>query len=136
MLLLLGLGVAAIWKGPVQRGEMLYLTNCAQCHGPRGMGQPGVVWNKPLPGDDLKFPPPPLDHSAHAWHHADGLLQRMIQFGGQDGRMPAWGDKLTPAQIGDILTYLHQLWSPDQLQMQQQQTLADPFSPSGQVYKP
>jgi mono/diheme cytochrome c family protein len=59
---------------PVQvgRGQAVYEQNCAVCHGPEGQGQSGD-WR--VREADGRFSPPPLDDSAHAWHHPTADLR-------------------------------------------------------------
>ncbi|HEX9180499.1 MAG TPA: cytochrome c [Burkholderiales bacterium] len=94
----------------VARGEGLYNSHCAVCHGLRGSGLPGD-WRKT--GPEGKYPPPPLDDSAHAWHHPTEVLRRVILKGSPPGmgNMPAWEGKLTERQIDDVVAYIKSLWS-------------------------
>lgn len=94
----------------IKRGEEIYRKNCASCHGPTGEATPG--WR--TPGPDGRYPPPPLDGSAHAWHHSTETLEKMIQDGSVDGAMPAWKGKLTNQQIGDVIVWIKSLW-PDEV---------------------
>lgn len=94
----------------IKRGEETYRKNCASCHGPNGEATPG--WR--TPGPDGRYPPPPLDGSAHAWHHSTETLEKMIQDGSVDGAMPAWKGKLTDQQIGDVIVWIKSLW-PDEV---------------------
>jgi mono/diheme cytochrome c family protein len=92
----------------VARGKMLFEKHCASCHGPEGKGQPGD-WR--VQGADGRYPPPPLDDSAHAWHHPTKVLHGAIRNGIPDTHMPAWGNKLSDAQIDDLVVYIKSLWS-------------------------
>ncbi|MEO8766997.1 MAG: cytochrome c [Nitrosospira sp.] len=96
----------------IKRGEAVYRANCASCHGPNGEATPG--WRNP--GADGKYPPPPLDGSAHAWHHSTETLERMIRVGSPAdiGGMPAWDGKLTNQQIDDVIVWIKSLW-PDEV---------------------
>ncbi|SES98610.1 Cytochrome c, mono-and diheme variants [Nitrosospira multiformis] len=94
----------------IKRGEEIYRKNCASCHGPNGEATSG--WR--TPGPDGRYPPPPLDGSAHAWHHSTETLEKMIQDGSVDGAMPAWKEKLTNQQIGDVIVWIKSLW-PDEV---------------------
>ncbi|HET9700690.1 MAG TPA: cytochrome c [Burkholderiales bacterium] len=94
----------------IARGETVYNAHCAECHGPRGAGLPGD-WRKT--GPDGKYPPPPLDDSAHAWHHPTEVLRRVIRKGSPPGmgNMPAWAGKLNEREIDDVVAYIKSLWS-------------------------
>lgn len=97
----------------IKRGETVYRASCASCHGPDGAGTPN--WREP--GADGRFPPPPLDGSAHAWHHSTETLESMIRKGspgGGSGSMPAWEGKLTNQQIDDVIVWIKSLW-PDEI---------------------
>ena len=96
----------------IKRGEAVYRANCASCHGPNGEATPG--WRNP--GADGRYPPPPLDGSAHAWHHSTETLERMIRVGSPAdiGGMPAWDGKLTNQQIDDVIVWIKSLW-PDEV---------------------
>lgn len=93
----------------IQRGEDVYNANCAGCHGPNGVATP--EWRKP--GPDGKYPPPPLDSSAHAWHHSTEVLKKTILKGTppEIGSMPAWEGKLTEQQVDDVIVWIKSLWS-------------------------
>ncbi|MBX3615548.1 c-type cytochrome [Nitrosomonas sp.] len=93
----------------IQRGESVYNANCIGCHGPNGAATP--EWRKP--GPDGKYPPPPLDSSAHAWHHSTDVLKKTILKGTppEIGSMPAWEGKLTEQQVDDVIVWIKSLWS-------------------------
>ena len=95
-------------QSQVDQGRLIYRDNCSQCHGKRGQGAP--QWNKP----DAQgfYPPPPLNGTAHSWHHPLPMLQRTINEGSR-GRMPAWKGKLDEQQINAVIAYF-QSWWPDQ----------------------
>lgn len=94
----------------IKRGEDVYRKNCASCHGPNGEATPG--WR--IQGPDGRYPPPPLDGSAHAWHHSTETLEQMIREGSPAGGMPAWDGKLTNQQIDDVIVWIKSLW-PDEV---------------------
>ncbi len=96
----------------VKRGEVIYEVNCATCHGPKGESTPG--WRKQ--GADGRYPPPPLNGSAHTWHHSTETLEKMIREGSPSGMggMPAWDDKLTNQEINDVTVWITSIW-PDEL---------------------
>lgn len=96
----------------IKRGEAVYVANCVGCHGPNGAGTPD--WRKP--NADGKYPPPPLDGTAHAWHHSTEVLKKTILKGTppEIGSMPAWEGKLTEQQVDDVIVWIKSLW-PDEV---------------------
>ena len=94
----------------VERGAPLFRQNCAACHGNEAQGL-SEDWKQPLP--DGNYPPPPLNGSAHAWHHPLRVLQRTIQHGGAPvgGQMPAFGQKLTEEEQLAIIAWFQEKWS-------------------------
>ena len=64
---------------------------------------------------------PALDHSEHAWHHPDQQIHDWVKNGklGLGREMPALGDQLSDAEIEAEIAYLHTLWTPEQLETQQ-----------------
>ncbi|MBF0382903.1 MAG: cytochrome c [Magnetococcales bacterium] len=108
------------WSGDeIVDGKVVYDRECQVCHGTNGMGS-DFDWKTPLDGPGLRYPPPPLDYSAHAWHHPDSVLKGLILNGGKDGRMPPFKGKLTEAQMDAVIQFLHSLWKPEQLKWQQE----------------
>lgn len=94
----------------VARGKAVYDKYCIECHGANGQGQPGD-WR--IRDADGRFPPPPLDSSAHAWHHPTAVLLEVIREGSPEGQgnMPAWKGKLSEQQMQDVVAYIKSLWS-------------------------
>lgn len=92
----------------VSQGRAVFEKHCAFCHGDQAQGDP--QWRKR--GPDGLFPPPPLDGSGHAWHHPSRQLREMIRNGSPPGQgnMPAWGGKLTPAEIDAVIAWFQSLW--------------------------
>ena len=94
-------------------GKKVFKNNCAACHGNKGQG---LVenWKEPLPSG--KYPAPPLNGSAHAWHHSKDQLLRTINAGGipLGGTMPAFKDKLSAKEKEAVLAYFMSLW-PDRI---------------------
>lgn len=92
----------------VTRGGKLFQQYCAQCHGADGQGDPN--WRQ----RDAEgfFPAPPLNGTGHAWHHPQKMLHHVIKNGspGGKGKMPAWGNKLTDQDIGDIIAWFKAKW--------------------------
>lgn len=80
-------------------GGKLYAQSCASCHGASGAGfaRAGV-------------PAPPLDGSAHSWHHSDDQILGLIRDGGSI--MPAVGHDWSDAQRAAVLTFVKARWEP------------------------
>ena len=94
-------------------GMQLYLENCAVCHGEQAQSTVQDWYQRDASG---KFPPPPLNGTAHTWHHSINSLMHTVRNGTIEigGTMPAWKDKLDNEQIFSILIWLTSLW-PDQV---------------------
>lgn len=92
----------------VAQGKDVFAANCVTCHGDGAVGDPN--WRKR--GADGLFPPPPLNGSAHAWHHPMAWLTSTITNGtpGGQGRMPAWGEKLSAEDIAATVAWFQSLW--------------------------
>lgn len=103
---------------PVQvaRGKAVYEKYCLECHGNGGKGLPGD-WR--VRDADGHFPPPPLDDSAHAWHHPTAALLQVIREGSPQGqgKMPAWQDRLAEQDMQDVVAYIKSLWSDEVYQL-------------------
>lgn len=93
----------------MKRGGKLFQQYCAACHGKKAEG--AVNWQQR--DKDGKFPAPALNGTAHAWHHPTSVLMDVINNGTQriGGNMPPWKDKLTEAQIRDIIAWFQAKWS-------------------------
>jgi len=93
----------------VDRGNVLFQANCAVCHKADASGT--ANWSK-LDAND-KYPPPPLNGTAHTWHHSLKILRRVIREGGIElgGSMPGFADKFNDKQILDILAWIQNHWS-------------------------
>ena len=96
----------------IERGEIVFRANCVGCHGQNGEATPD--WR--TPGENGKYPPPPLNGTAHTWHHSTEVLKRTILKGGppEFGSMPAWEGKLTEQQVDDVIVWIKSLW-PDEV---------------------
>lgn len=99
------------WYTPeqVEAGAALYTQHCASCHKPNAEGT--ADWKtRDASG---KLPPPPLDGTAHAWHHSLDVLRTVVRRGGAPvgGSMPAFGDKLAPQEMDAILAWVQSHWS-------------------------
>lgn len=99
----------------ILRGGRLYQQHCATCHGKLAQGT--ANWRQR--DEEGKFPPPPLDGSAHTWHHSTEQLTGIIKNGTLDrgGNMPAWKDRLDDQDIADVLAWIKAQW-PDEIYAQ------------------
>ena len=100
------------WYTPsvVQAGKQVFDTHCAACHGKQGQGL-ADDWRVPLA--DGSYPPPPLNGTAHTWHHPAVQLIRTINEGGASlgGKMPAFRDVLSDPQKAAVIAYFQNWWS-------------------------
>lgn len=98
----------------VALGETTFNQNCISCHGKEGQG---LVkdWKKTQANG--KYPAPPINGTAHAWHHSPKALLTTINNGGIKigGWMPGFKDKLSEGEKQGLLDYIHDLW-PNEIQ--------------------
>lgn len=88
----------------VNQGAVLFLDNCAACHGAQAQGAEN--WMQPDAAGVRGAPP--LNGSGHAWHHSlDSLVQTITQ---GRGAMPASKGILTEEQIIATLAWTQSLW--------------------------
>lgn len=87
------------------RGEQLYASTCATCHGASGEGfaQAGI-------------PAPPLDGSADSWHHGDEQIVGWLRNGGI--QMPAVAADWSDDEVTAVLAFVKSRWEPWQREAQ------------------
>jgi mono/diheme cytochrome c family protein len=96
----------------VARGKIVYVEQCASCHGENLQGQPN--WRHRLPNG--RMPAPPHDATGHTWHHSDNQLFDMTKLGpgalvpGYQSDMPGFQEKLSDADIWAVLSYIESTW--------------------------
>lgn len=102
-------------QSQVDLGETVFLNNCATCHGAGAQGT--REWKKLLPNG--KYPPPPLNGSAHAWHHPLIGLKTTVQEGGAKygGTMPGFGESLSEREQEAAIAFFQSKWSSEIYQM-------------------
>lgn len=90
------------------RGKQIFADHCAICHGAGGEGAPN--WEAPT--KQGVYPPPPLNGSAHAWHHPLSILGATIYGGGaaSGGQMPAFKGRLSENEIIDVIAHIQSNW--------------------------
>jgi mono/diheme cytochrome c family protein len=95
-----------------QLGQATFEKNCATCHGKQGQG---LVKDWKKRQADGKFPAPPVNGAAHAWHHSPQALLNTINNGGikLGGWMPGFKDQLNEAEKQAVLDYIYSLWPED-----------------------
>jgi mono/diheme cytochrome c family protein len=100
------------WYTESQRlaGAEVFAENCAVCHGEQAQGLV-ADWRQKL--DDGSFPPPPLNGSAHAWHHPLALLLQVVNVGGAQfgGKMPAFETVLSEENKLAAIAFFQGFWS-------------------------
>jgi len=103
--------VAGRWytQSQVDKGSKLYAQYCIACHNQDARG----TFNWKTTGPDGKYPPPPLNGTAHAWHHPLTILKKVIEEGGipMGGKMPGFGSKLNEDDELAIISYFQSFWS-------------------------
>jgi mono/diheme cytochrome c family protein len=77
-------------------GSQLFAQNCSRCHGPEGQGTQRA---------------PALDVKSFLTDTSDLAIQQIITQGVPGTAMPAWGDRMTEADIQAIVGFIRQ-WEP------------------------
>ena len=90
-------------------GEKIYNKNCLSCHGPKGQGF-AKDWK--VKDENGNYPAPPLNGTAHTWHHSPEQLLYTINKGGVEmgGQMPAFEKRLTEEEKKALIEYMYSLW--------------------------
>ncbi len=85
-----------------QRGQKLFIANCAQCHQASGLGQAGQF--PPLVGSEWVIGDAPKRLTQILLHGIQGAIH--VKGGLYNNAMPAWNAVLKDKQIADVLTYV------------------------------
>ena len=93
----------------ISKGMQVFESNCIMCHGKEARG---IVKNWKKIGSDGKYPAPPLNGSAHTWHHSPAQLITTINNGSIKigGSMPSFEKVLTDSEKQALLGYIFSLW--------------------------
>jgi mono/diheme cytochrome c family protein len=93
----------------VERGRSVFQTHCAACHGAEAQGLTADWKQRTAEGS---FPPPPLNGTAHAWHHPLSMLVRAVNDGGipLGGTMPGFKGTLGDEDILAAIAYFQSYW--------------------------
>jgi mono/diheme cytochrome c family protein len=93
----------------VVEGRGLFQSHCAVCHGESAAAT--TDWR--TTNDDGAYPPPPLNGTAHAWHHPMSVLAETIAAGGVPfgGVMPGFRDVLDNSEARATIAYFQSFWS-------------------------
>ena len=96
-------------------GESVFNKNCVSCHGVKGQGL-ATDWK--VKDSNGNYPPPPLNGTAHTWHHSPEQLLYTINKGGTEmgGQMPAFENQLTEEEKKALIDYMYSLW-PKEIQV-------------------
>ena len=96
----------------VAQGEKVFAQYCAACHGYNA--EATANWKQTDANGN--YPPPPLNGTAHAWHHSLAVLRQQIREGGAPvgGVMPAFKQVLSAQEIDQTIAYFQSKW-PDEL---------------------
>ncbi len=99
-------------QATLNKGSTVFQLNCASCHKANAEG----TLNWKTTDNQGKLPPPPLNGTAHAWHHDKETLTYTIREGGVrlGGTMPAFKDKLSGSDIEAAISYFQSKW-PEEL---------------------
>jgi mono/diheme cytochrome c family protein len=88
----------------IEAGKLIYLTNCASCHGESGAGDGPAA---------ISLEPAPLDLGERQSELSDAYLYWRIAEGGMmtpfNSVMPAWKNVFSEEQIWQLVTYIRSL---------------------------
>jgi len=111
----------------VKQGGKVFAINCASCHGANAQATP--EWRKRDANGNLV--PPPLNGTAHTWHHPMKVLRHTIRKGGAPvgGTMPPFENKLSATEIDSVIAWFQSKWSDDIYNAWHQRNTSTGFQP-------
>lgn len=100
---------AAVWTNPrmISRGQEIYATRCAICHGDQGDGKGPAAVGLPLKPPDLRNATMIGEMAGNYWFwriSEGGLVE---PFQSQGSTMPAWKDVLSEEDRWAVIAYQH-----------------------------
>jgi high-affinity iron transporter len=94
--------------GDAQAGAKLFAQHCTRCHGSRGKGD-----GPDLPKIHADTPPDNWTDKEINAELSDYKIRKIVTGGGpavdKSSKMPAFGSKLSPAQIDDLIVFIRTL---------------------------
>lgn len=92
-------------------GKIIYDQHCAGCHGQDAVGEnPDNIYEQDAQGN---FVAPPLNGTAHSWHHTDeDLVDSILNGSERNPRMRAFEDTLTRDDAVAAVEYIKSFWQP------------------------
>ncbi len=96
-------------QSQVEVGKVIYKKHCSSCHGKNA--EATANWRQPLADDT--YPAPPLNGTAHTWHHRLSALKKTISFGGirWGGTMPGFKEYLSEKDQEAVIAFFQNKWS-------------------------
>lgn len=93
----------------VSNGKIAFENHCAICHGKNAEATP----NWKVTDLNGNYPPPPLNGTAHAWHHDIPTLMSVIKQGGKPlgGVMPAFEKQFTDQEVLELIASFQSYWT-------------------------
>jgi cytochrome c oxidase cbb3-type subunit 3 len=92
--------------GDLQRGQALYEANCAKCHGNDGSGEgagTGVTLSRERA---FLVMPAAINNPGFLSAAPDAMIKHTIVTGRKDSDMPSFADRLSDAEIDDVVAYV------------------------------
>ncbi len=91
------------------KGAVIFKQNCAVCHGEKAQATPN--WKQT--NAKGQYPAPPLNGTAHAWHHSLDGLRKSVNDGGIKigGLMPSFEKRLNDQDRDNAIAFFQSQWS-------------------------